>query len=731
MKKHLLILTGLFCVITIHAQIIHVPADQPTIQAGINAATTGDTVLVEDGTYLENINFMGQRITVSSHFIMDGDTNHINNTIIDGSQPEDPDFASVVTFLTGEDTTSILCGFTITGGTGMYLSTDDARIGGGVACYYATAKIIHNKIINNELSDTDNAWGAGIASINETGDYWTVVTDNIICDNQAFAGSGDATGGGIEIWCNSRICNNLIEDNHCYSESGGCGGGGVVSVSLNNPTDTVYIVNNVVQNNTLLSNSSYTAGGGLYILGSYAVIVNNIFENNQCEGFNYAHGGGLEVQYGVAILTSNTIRDNQLSSNEVSLGGGVSLWYSNSYLADNDISHNSIFGYEADGGGVHFYYPETIEFEGNLISYNQCFTDDIYWGAGVVCIFPTAKVVFRNNEFANNSGPVAPVGAGGGLSIVDAFENEVIVDANRFFNNTAYHGGGFLERSCYNLLVTNNLFSENSTYRGGAIGMYHPATRAVESLSTRDDYRPQVINNTFVSNSASNHAGAIRLNCAVNIPIIFNCIFYENSAPLGNDIYYIGSEDPITIAYSDLDQDNIYGPWTGEENIFEDPVFMDPEAGNFSLDSCNSPCSGTGTDSLFVSDYGWCYCPAYDINNTPRPRPADLPPDMGAYEVGFCVGIGEPHFQISSFNLQIYPNPSCGISDIGYLISDIRYVALGVYDIHGQKIRTLVDEEQRAGEYVVQFDGSDLPAGIYFIRLQVGDHISSAKLILM
>jgi len=92
-------------------------------------------VLVAQGTYIENISFMGKAITVASHYLIDQDSAHINNTIIDGSSPAVPEFASVVTFFSGEDTTSVLCGFTITGGSGLYLENYDAWSGGGIVCY--------------------------------------------------------------------------------------------------------------------------------------------------------------------------------------------------------------------------------------------------------------------------------------------------------------------------------------------------------------------------------------------------------------------------------------------------------------------------------------------------------------------------------------------------------------------------------------------------------------------
>ena len=56
----------LLCAASVKADIINVPADQPTIQAGIDAAVDGDEVVVAPGTYNENVDFLGKNITLQS-----------------------------------------------------------------------------------------------------------------------------------------------------------------------------------------------------------------------------------------------------------------------------------------------------------------------------------------------------------------------------------------------------------------------------------------------------------------------------------------------------------------------------------------------------------------------------------------------------------------------------------------------------------------------------------------
>jgi hypothetical protein len=88
--------------------------------------------------------------------------------------------------------------------------------------------------------------------------------------------------------------------------------------------------------------------------------------------------------------------------------------------------------------------------------------------------------------------------------------------------------------------------------------------------------------------------------------------------------------------------------------------------------------------------------------------------------------------EIKSFKLeQNYPNPFNPTTKIEFRIADFGFVSLKVYDVLGNEIATLVNEEKPAGEYEVEFDGSRLPTGIYFYQLQAGNFVETKKMVLL
>jgi len=80
---------------------------------------------------------------------------------------------------------------------------------------------------------------------------------------------------------------------------------------------------------------------------------------------------------------------------------------------------------------------------------------------------------------------------------------------------------------------------------------------------------------------------------------------------------------------------------------------------------------------------------------------------------------------------QNYPNPFNPGTKIKYAIGSMQYTTLKIYDVLGNEVATLVNEEKPAGTYEVNFDASNLSSGIYYYQLKAGSFIQTRKMILM
>ena len=94
---------------------------------------------------------------------------------------------------------------------------------------------------------------------------------------------------------------------------------------------------------------------------------------------------------------------------------------------------------------------------------------------------------------------------------------------------------------------------------------------------------------------------------------------------------------------------------------------------------------------------------------------------------GIEVVIAPTEFSLS----QNYPNPFNPVTIIKYQLPSNNFVAIKIYDVLGNEVETLVNEEKSAGTYEVQFDASELTSGIYFCKLTSASFVETKKMVLL
>lgn len=311
---------------------INIPKDYATIQQGINAAQNGDTVIVQPGTYFENIDFIGKNIVVASLIVtttnIDSFFSYLIRTVINGNKN-----GSVVTFKNGEDSTAKLIGFNLINGKGG--GQFPQITGGGITCWNNSNPMI----ISNFISGCQSTYGGGFYCLDSSPTFSSCT----IMLNSA-DGSG---GGGVCYNSNPIFSYVLFILNTCTSYNGG----------------GLYLYqSNAIFNNVVIQQNTGVYGGGLLMCESSPKINNSSINTNH--GKN--SGGGVHIYTNSHPDFTNTLITDNISDYE---GGGIACEVNSSALFRNVTIANNVAS--TIGGGVSCYQNINLTFINSVIWGNQ------------------------------------------------------------------------------------------------------------------------------------------------------------------------------------------------------------------------------------------------------------------------------------------------------------------------------------------------------------------------
>jgi hypothetical protein len=354
----------------LYATIWHVPDSISTIQAAIDSAANGDTILVAPGIYIETLLINGKNIVIGSNFLTTGDSTYIDSTIIDGNNTTRP-----VTILGSVDSTMVFTGFTVQNGSV-----------GGIGCGQGASPIISYNTVRNNHGHSNNA---GIACTNGN----PIIRYNKIVGNINGSSITD-NGGGIACYFSGSpiIYKNIIKNNYANK------GGGIYCFV---PGYTPIIRDNIIDGN--ISEN----GGGIYCLSSTATITGNMIRVNNSN----TYGGGIYCDEASPVIRYNTISGDYAGTG----GGGIYCGNnSNPEIRYNLICDNETFVY---GGGI--YSRNSLPLiENNTI----CGNSTLIPGGGSAMHIENSQPTISNNIFANNTGGPAVV-TGAALNYCDFYNN--------------------------------------------------------------------------------------------------------------------------------------------------------------------------------------------------------------------------------------------------------------------------------------------------------------------
>jgi len=780
----------------LHAATLSVALDgsqaYTSIQTAIEAANNGDTVLVYPGRYYENIDYIGKSITVCSLEATTNDSTYINSTIIDGNQN-----GSCVAFRNAEQNAT-LRGFTITNGIG-YPIMDGLRRGGGILIYVVGQIGISNCIITNNRAAIGGgifainsslsisglhiynnhaiAQGGGMALDGASTHYPTIVFDPVNrCSIYSNYGMNPVDILVTDIRANLEINLDMFtistpdrfyvarhsniplfnqyadtvniqrayrtEVNHdlYVSPCGNDSNSGlsptqamksitkaihkIAADSLN--VKTVHVlpgtysegVNDQILPIPLKSNVNIIGAGSDSTTISSNIdpftSLTHFFAGDRCtnillKGFRIISGISEEnCALAMGNLTRNTSLSDIVTGDMVVNERGavfVMLWEASSIdslIIRNITTPESAFQIlTAYSGSI-----TNSVFENIHSNYTSPDTPgDDSWSITVVNIWvedslTVENCVFRNISVQNNQCTFHISNTNNGI------ENVVDVNINNcLFENIRSNAGApiiFGNNSFGDYKVSNCTFYNNYGL-GGAVG-----TQGKVVMRNNIFYNPDTPHELFLYNAHPQNN------------IVGNLDFDYNSIQGGSSSIY-NPDSHNTLSY-------------GAHNLSSDPMFASTTVSNpeYLRLATGSPCINSGTPDISALQLL-----PYDLAGNWRVWDGRI--DMGCYEYGSVPWVTNDDPIIPAVENVIsatnYPNPFNPSTTIAFSLPKAGIATVEIYNLKGQKVRSLLNAKLPSGDHKAVWDGSNdnnqpVSSGIYFYRVCCADQAFTGKMIL-
>ncbi|RLT41865.1 MAG: hypothetical protein DWI57_06355, partial [Chloroflexi bacterium] len=300
------------------------------------------------------------------------------------------------------------------------------------------------EIFEIHLTGGDAEWGGGLFVLTST----AIISRVQIYANNAISGGGVFMQGAAALLWDTSVTTNTAEEGggvYLFQKAAATILSDTIAANTADYGAGVYVYASDAQvfSNTIQANVAISGGGGFYLTGSAVQVQENLVVSNSA-----INGGGFYLAAGKPNVVSNTIHYNSATD-----GGGLYLKGSEGLVATNLISANIA---SATGGA--FYANDTK----TTVGKNTIFSNTAIYGGGFH-LFIASKIVVQDNHLYSNTATLG----GGGFSL-DA--SSPVIERNYITANTAITGGGvYLVNFSGASLTENRIISNTATDSGGGV----------------------------------------------------------------------------------------------------------------------------------------------------------------------------------------------------------------------------------------------------------------------